>query len=80
MKLLEDVSRLDARVRRLQTHFAQANKDIDEIATSSRKIVKRGTGITEVELEQDDTPPGQKRPAPANSDGPPELPFHRYGA
>ncbi len=80
VKLLEDVSRLDDRVRRLQTHFAQANKDIDEIATSSRKIVKRGTGITEVELEQDDTPPGQKRPAPANSDGPPELPFHRYGA
>ncbi len=79
VKLLDDVTRLDDRVRRLQTHFAQANKDIEEIATSSRKITRRGTGITEVEIEQDDARPGQKRPAPANSDGPPELPFHQYG-
>lgn len=79
VKLLDDVSRLDDRVRRLQTHFAQANKDIEEISVSSRKITKRGTDITEVELEPE-KPPLSKRPAPANSDGPPELPFHRYGA
>lgn len=79
VKLLDDVSRLDDRVRRLQTHFAQANKDIEEISVSSRKITKRGTEITEVELEPE-KPPLAKRPAPANSDGPPELPFHRYGA
>ena len=77
VKLLDDVSRLDDRVRRLQTHFAQANKDIEDIAISSRKITKRGTDITDVEIEADDTP---KRPAPANSDGPPELPFNRYEA
>jgi DNA recombination protein RmuC len=77
VKLLEDVSRLDDRVRRLQTHFAQANKDIEDIAVSSRKIVKRGSDITDVEIEPDS--PAAKRPAPANSDGPPELPFQRYG-
>jgi DNA recombination protein RmuC len=77
VKLLEDVSRLDDRVRRLQTHFAQANKDIEDIAVSSRKIVKRGSDITDVEIEPDT--PASKRPAPANSDGPPELPFQRYG-
>jgi DNA recombination protein RmuC len=80
VKLLDDVGRLDDRVRRLQTHFAQANKDIDDIAISSRKIVKRGTEITEVEIEDEAEEKGPRRPAPANSDGPPELPFHRYEA
>ena len=79
IKLLDDVRRLDDRVEKLRGHFAQANKDIEEIATSSRKITRRGSGITEVEIEEAERP-SQKRPAPANSDGPPELPFHRYGA
>ena len=69
-------SRLDDRVRKLRGHFAQANKDIDDIAISSSKITKRGNDITEVEIEPE-KPPIAKRPAPANSDGPPELPFHR---
>ena len=79
VKLLDDVSRLDERVQKLRGHFAQANKDIDDIAISSSKITKRGNDITEVELEPE-KPAIAKRPAPANSDGPPELPFHRYGA
>jgi DNA recombination protein RmuC len=79
VKLLDDVSRLDDRVRRLQTHFAQANKDIEEIAVSSRKIQKRGSDITEVEIEIEAERPIAKAPPAANSDGPPELPFHRYG-
>lgn len=76
VKLLEDVSRLDDRVRKLQTHFNQASKDIDDIAISSRKITKRGTEITEVEIEDE----AGRRPAPANTDGPPELPLQRFGA
>ena len=79
VKLLDDVSRLDDRVQKLRGHFAQAGKDIDDIAISSSKITKRGNDITEVELEPE-KPAIAKRPAPANSDGPPELPFHRYGA
>ncbi len=31
IRLMEDVGRLDERVRKLQTHFGQANKDIDDI-------------------------------------------------
>jgi len=77
-KLLEDVSRLDDRVQKLRGHFAQANKDIDDIAISSSKITKRGGEITEVEIEPEK--PLAKRPPAANSDGPPELPFHRVGA
>jgi DNA recombination protein RmuC len=79
VKLLDDVRRLDERVQNLRTHFALANKDIDAIGVSSAKIQKRGSDITEVEIEPE-KPAIAKRPAPANSDGPPELPFHRYGA
>ncbi|TIT00761.1 MAG: DNA recombination protein RmuC, partial [Mesorhizobium sp.] len=31
IRLMEDVARVDERVRRLQTHFGQAAKDIDDI-------------------------------------------------
>jgi DNA recombination protein RmuC len=77
VKLLDDVRRLDDRVQKLRGHFAQANKDIEEIVTSSGKITRRGGEITEVEIEPDREIP--KRPPAANSDGPPELPFQRYG-
>ncbi len=77
VKLLDDVSRLDDRVRRLQTHFAQAGKDIDEIVVSSRKITKRGGEIQDVEIEEEAKP--AKRPPAANSDGPPELPLQGWG-
>ena len=42
IRLMEDVGRLDDRVRRLQTHFTQANKDIDEILVSTKKVTGRG--------------------------------------
>jgi len=50
-KLLEDVERLDARVDKLKGHFAQAEKDIREIETSTSKITRKGERIKEVELE-----------------------------
>ncbi len=42
IRLMEDVGRLDDRVRKLQAHFMQANKDIDLILTSADKVTKRG--------------------------------------
>ncbi len=51
--LMQDVTRLDKRVGNLATHFQQANKDIDEIQTSSRKISSRGDRIEALELEDD---------------------------
>ena len=50
-KLLEDVSRLGARVDKLKGHFAQAEKDIRDIETSTAKITRKGERIKEVELE-----------------------------
>ena len=50
-KLLEDVGRLDDRVNKLKGHFAQAEKDIRDIETSTSKIARKGERIKEVELE-----------------------------
>ncbi len=50
IRLMEDVMRLDERVRRLQTHFGQATRDIDEILVSASKVTKRGQKIEALEL------------------------------
>jgi len=50
--LMEDVGRLDDRVRKLDTHFRQAQKDVELILTSSDKVTKRSTKITELEFEE----------------------------
>jgi DNA recombination protein RmuC len=49
-RLMEDLSRLDDRVRKLQAHFGQATRDIDDILVSSNKVVKRGQKIEALEL------------------------------
>lgn len=51
--MLKDVGLLGDRVRKLQTHFGQANSDIDAILTSTGKIEKRGTKIEELDFEGD---------------------------
>ena len=68
--LMEDVSRLNDRIGKLRTHFGQAEKDIELIETSGRKITSRGERITGVELE-DKTEDGQKNELnlPDPSDG-----------
>ncbi|WP_281926253.1 DNA recombination protein RmuC [Roseibium album] len=48
--LIADVSRLNDRVGKLQSHFAQANKDIDQILISTDKITKRSRKIEDLEL------------------------------
>jgi DNA recombination protein RmuC len=48
--LINDVGRLNDRVGKLQSHFAQANKDIDQILISSDKISKRSRKIEDLEL------------------------------
>ena len=50
IRLMEDVSRLDDRVRKLQTHFGQATRDIDDILVSSSKVTKRGQKIEALEF------------------------------
>lgn len=50
VRLMQDVSRLDDRVRKLQGHFLQANKDVEMILTSADKVTKRGARIEALEL------------------------------
>tara|TARA_A100001011_G_scaffold160047_1_gene168413 strand:+ start:1169 stop:2206 length:1038 start_codon:yes stop_codon:yes gene_type:complete len=51
-KIMDDVERLDKRVNNLNTHFNNAQSDIDAIQTSSRKIISRGQKIEEIEVEK----------------------------
>ena len=50
MKLLDDVRRLDELILSLQRHFGQAEKDLEQIATSTKKITRRAEQIEEVQL------------------------------
>ncbi|MHC5306296.1 DNA recombination protein RmuC [Bartonella sp. LJL80] len=50
-KLMEDVGRLDDRVRKLQTHFQQTGKDIDDILVSTGKVKRRGERIEGLDLK-----------------------------
>jgi DNA recombination protein RmuC len=56
IRLMEDVGRLDERVRKLQTHFMQANKDIDDILTSASKVTRRGQKIEALEFGETPVP------------------------
>jgi DNA recombination protein RmuC len=44
-RLMDDVNRLDERVRKLQGHFQLAQKDVDEVLVSSGKITNRSRKI-----------------------------------
>lgn len=52
IRLMEDVSRMDDRVRKLASHFSQAQKDVDMILTSSEKVSKRGNKISDLEFDE----------------------------
>ena len=66
-RLTEDVTRLDERVRKLQTHFGQASRDIDEIVVSTSKITKRGQKIEALELAEPPPAPAAHHPPTAES-------------
>ncbi len=51
--LLGDVERLVKRVGNLETHFDHARRDIDQIKTSTGKIVSRGERLTALEVEDE---------------------------
>ncbi len=68
IRLMEDLGRLDERVRKLQTHFGQANRDIDLILTSTEKLTKRGERIEALELDSPQIDEkADKKPAEARS-------------
>lgn len=49
--LVEDLARLDDRTRKLQAHFLAAQKDVEQIITSTDKLNRRGARIEALELE-----------------------------
>jgi DNA recombination protein RmuC len=57
IRLMEDVGRLDERVRKLQGHFAMAQRDVEQILTSAEKVTKRSEKIEALEFGVDTAPP-----------------------
>lgn len=51
LHLMEDLTRLDDRTRKLQSHFLAAQKDVEMILTSADKLTKRGARIEVMEFE-----------------------------
>jgi DNA recombination protein RmuC len=51
INLMEDLTRLDDRVQKLQSHFTMTQKDVEQILTSTGKLMKRGARIEEMEFE-----------------------------
>jgi DNA recombination protein RmuC len=64
--LMDDLGRLDDRVRKLQGHFAMAQKDVDMIVTSADKLTKRGAKIEALEFEGADASRVPDESAPAS--------------
>ena len=60
--LMEDVGRLDDRVHKLASHFGQAQKDVEQILTSSGKVTKRGNRIADLEFEDSPTIEQKRKP------------------
>lgn len=68
--LMDDLSRLDERVRKLQGHFAMAQKDVDMIVTSADKLTRRGERIEALEFETAKEPAktrAEDRPKPIDN-------------
>ena len=69
LSLIEDVGRLEKRVKNLQKHFNSANDDIRDINISTQKITSRAVRIEEVQLEDGDSPAAElEAPPPVEAD------------
>lgn len=62
--LMEDLSRLDDRTRKLQGHFLAAQRDVEQILTSSDKLVKRGAKIGGLEVASVTQAASESAPSP----------------
>jgi DNA recombination protein RmuC len=62
--MMKDVGLLGDRVRKLQGHFGQTTKDIDDILISTGKIEKRAGKIEALEFDGDEAPSAEVIQAP----------------
>jgi DNA recombination protein RmuC len=53
-RMMDDVRRLRERVGKLQTHFSQTEKDVQDIITSADKLARHGERIANVDLGSTD--------------------------
>ncbi|TPW28662.1 DNA recombination protein RmuC [Pararhizobium mangrovi] len=51
-ELMADLNRLDDRVRKLQSHFGQSEKDIEQIVISTEKLTRRGARIEALDFKE----------------------------
>ena len=73
--LMEDVTRLDDRVSKLQSHFSQANRDVEQILTSTKKIATRGGRIDALDFQGEaDKSDHKEKPAKAAKVSKPKQP------
>lgn len=56
IRLMEDLGRLDDRVRKLQGHFLAAQKDVDMVIAATDKVSKRGQKIEAMEFDATEPP------------------------
>ncbi|MEP0521823.1 MAG: DNA recombination protein RmuC [Hyphomicrobiales bacterium] len=68
--LRDDTVRLDDRVNKLQTHFRQANKDIDDILISTNKVVRRSQRIEDLEVGEIEVAPAAAPVQPTQTTAP----------
>lgn len=52
IRLMEDVGRLDERVRKLGSHFGMVTKDVEDVLTSTAKLTRRGNKIADLDFEE----------------------------
>lgn len=79
IRLMEDVSRLDDRVRKLQTHFSQANRDVDDILISTSKVIRRSAKIEALEFADKSSDEAKSSQAASNATGTePERPSQMH--
>lgn len=64
IRLMEDVGRLDERVQKLDSHFRMAQRDVEQILTSTGKVTKRGGKIADLDFAD------RPEPLPRESDTP----------
>jgi DNA recombination protein RmuC len=52
VRLMEDLTRLDDRVRKLGQHFGMAQKDVEDVLTSTGKLARRGGRIADLDFSE----------------------------
>jgi DNA recombination protein RmuC len=72
-RLMDDLGRLDERVRKLQGHFQLTAKDVDDILVSTSKVTKRGQRIEALEFGEPPVAEVKEAPVAVSKAGPLRL-------